>query len=280
MPGPETSLQQQTFDEQGYLHLPGVLAADMVEALTELVDANYEAHRAAGYDPYLKRAFDASRPFFYPNFLKDDQRFVNLLDHPKVFPLVYTVLGWNIYSYHSHYIVTPPRDTTDRRGGRFGFHQDSGRVNVELDCSPRPRLSIKVSYWLSDCDEVDRGNLFVVPGSHREDRIELPEDGSAPAGAVPVLCRAGDVVLFDRRMWHSASPNNSNVVRKALFIGYGYRWLRTKDDMTISSRMLAANDPVRRQLLGEATDANGQFSPKPGQLPLHQWMLDVGLTDA
>ena len=42
--------------------------------------------------------------------------------------------------------------------------------------------------------------------------------------------------------------------------GYGYWWLRTKDDMTIRPELLAACAPIRRQLLGVGTNANGFFS--------------------
>lgn len=268
-----TDAQRETFERDGYLHVPKALSAATVAELESLVDAIYAHHREAGFDPYSGKPFAPERPFFFPNFLKEDQRFVNLLDCPATFPLVWGLLGWNIYSYHSHFIVTPPRGCDDPDPGRFGFHRDSGRANVEMEGSPQPRLSLKVSYWLSDAAQPDRGNLFVIPGSHQVDRLDLPPDGALPDAAVPVLAAPGDAVIFDRRTYHSASPNRSDVTRKALFVGYGYRWLRPKDDMTIGPDMLRRNDPVRRQLLGDDTDANGKFSPKPGAVPLREWLL-------
>ena len=274
-----TEAQRAAFERDGYLHVPDALDAQTVLDLEALVDAIYRDHRDAGFDPYTQQSFAAQRPFFFPNFLKEDQRFVNLLDCAATFPLVWGLLGWNIYSYHSHFIVTPPGDPGDERTGRFGFHRDSGRANVELEGSPQPRLSLKVSFWLSDATAADRGNLFVIPGSHLVDWLDLPADGALPEEAVPVLAAPGDAVLFDRRTFHSASPNVSDVTRKALFIGYGYRWLRPKDDMTIGAEMLRQNDPVRRQLLGDDTDANGKFSPKPGAVPLREWLLEQGLLE-
>jgi hypothetical protein len=264
--------QRSTFAELGYLKVENALPLELVSELLGLIDGIYARHAAADFDPYTGRAFNSHRPFFYPNILKDDQRFVNLLDWHKTFPLVWGLLGWNIYSYHSHFIVTPPRLPDDERTSRFGFHRDSGRVNVELESSPMPRLSLKVSYWLSDCSTPDRGNLFVIPGSHLHNAIDLPEDGSAPQDAVAICCDPGDAVLFDRRLWHSASPNNSDVTRKAIFIGYGYRWLRPKDDMTIPEAVLTRNDPIRRQLLGDDTNANGKFSPQHDAVPLRNWL--------
>ncbi len=49
----------------------------------------------------------------------------------------------------------------------------------------------------------------------------LPANGiGQPEGAIPVLAKAGQVLLFDRRLRHAATPNWSQSTRKAYFIGY------------------------------------------------------------
>ena len=68
-----------------------------------------KAHLDAEYDPHTKRKLTPNDNFFYPNFLGRDQAFINILDWYKTFPKVWGILGWNIYSYHSHFIITPPR---------------------------------------------------------------------------------------------------------------------------------------------------------------------------
>ena len=273
-----TNVQREAFERDGYLRVPGALPDAAVDDLEVLVDGIHRAHLQAGFDPYTGLELAPGDRFFFPNFLKEDQRFVNLLDCPATFPLVWGILGWNIYSYHSHFIVTPPQ-TQESGAGRFGFHRDSGRANLEMEGSPPARLSLKVSYWLSDASIPDRGNLFVIPGSHLLDRLDLPASGARPAEAVPVLAQRGDAVIFDRRIYHSASANTSGITRKALFVGYGYRWIRPKDDLTISADMLRQNDPVRRQLLGADTDANGKYSPKSGDVPLRDWLIQSTVID-
>ena len=66
---------------------------------------------------------------------------------------------------------TTRTSTSTRRSGpkpfRFEWHQDGGRQNREIETDPRPRLSVKFAYWLSDVSETGRGNFKVVPGSHR-----------------------------------------------------------------------------------------------------------------
>jgi ectoine hydroxylase-related dioxygenase (phytanoyl-CoA dioxygenase family) len=78
-------------------------------------------------------------------------------------------------------------------------------------------------------------------------------------------------VIFDRRLWHSASRNRGDTPRKVLFYGYGYRWLRTKDDMTVE-HLLERSDPIRRQLLGAGLNANGHYSPTDEDVPLKAWL--------
>jgi hypothetical protein len=51
---------------------------------------------------------------------------------------------------------------------RFDWHQDGGRQNRKIETTPRPRLSVKIANWLSDISQPGRGNLKLVPGSHKE----------------------------------------------------------------------------------------------------------------
>src|SRR6476661_6215380 len=242
-----TDEERRTFNETGLLTVENALSAEQVKSLTAAADRLYGEKVAAGHDP--------TKALFYPDFIRQDPLFVGLVDYPKILPKVWGILGWNIYLYHAHLIVTPPsgRAKDDKT---FGWHQDSGHVNKDIETSPRPRLSLKVAYFLSDVSAPDRGNFWVVPNSHLSDEMPLPAGGvGQPPGARPVLARPGTAVFFDRRLWHAASPNCSDVTRKVLFYGYGYRWLRTKDDMTVQE-LWPECDPIRRQLLGCAVNCN------------------------
>jgi hypothetical protein len=60
--------------------------------------------------------------------------------------------------------------------------------NREIETTPRPRLSVKLAYWLSDVSEPGRGNLKVVPGGHVVNRIDGPprrDPRSILAGQLP-----------------------------------------------------------------------------------------------
>jgi Phytanoyl-CoA dioxygenase (PhyH) len=260
-----TDAQRREFNETGILIVEGAIPPERVAALTKLTDGIFERHVTAGHD--------ARKLLFYPNFIPDSPLFQELVDYERILPMVWGILGWNIYLYHAHLIVTPPSGEA-RDEKTFGWHQDSGRVNQEIESHPRPRLSLKVGYFLSDASEEGRGNFWVVPGSHLSDTLQRPEGGlGQPTGAVPVLAKPGAAVFFDRRLWHAGTPNWSDVTRKVLFYGYGYRWIRTKDDMTVRD-LWPACSPIRRQLLGGAVNANGHYSPSDEDVPLRVWLRE------
>jgi ectoine hydroxylase len=264
-----TDEERRIFNETGYLIIEDALSAEQVEELTEQVDIISERKKNEGQD--------TKKAMFYTDFIKDHQLFMDLVDYKKILPKVWGILGWNIYMYHTHMIVTPPSGQ-EKSDKTFGWHQDSGRVNLDVETHPRPRLSLKVAYFLSDISEPGRGNFWIVPNSHLQDSMPLSETGTGqPEDAIPVCVKPGTAVFFDRRLWHAASTNWSDVTRKVLFCGYGYRWIRRKDDMTMDG-LLEKSDPIRRQLLGDGLNCNGYYTPTEDEVPLKVWMREQGLT--
>ncbi|MDE0468474.1 MAG: phytanoyl-CoA dioxygenase family protein, partial [Candidatus Poribacteria bacterium] len=233
-----TEEERTHFEEQGYLYIPNALSTEMREQLIHAVDTLYTKALANG------RATPGSQ-WGWSDFLGTDDALLNLVDLPTTLPKIWGILGWNIYLYHAHMHVKPPASPDAEEGeGWLEWHQDSGRVNIELETHPRPRLSMKVAYFLTDVSEPGRGNFYIRPGSHLKSDMDVPEyeisrdpreatADDVPDDAMPVCVEPGTAVLFDRRLWHSRSPNRSEITRKALFYGYGYRWIRPKDEMTV-----------------------------------------------
>ena len=260
--------ERKQFEDLGYLVVPGVLPPDKVNRLAA----------AAGRLDAEWRPKNSHLKLHHPMNLLDaigkDDAFLELLDLPQIVMKVVDILGWNIQLYHSHLIITPPlpKDHVSRRP-RLGWHQDSGRLNLELEGEPRPRVSLKVGFFFTSTMDTDRGNFHVVPGSHRLNRLDLPADDQLDhPDATPVRVDAGDTVFFDRRLWHSAGYNRSEVTRKVLFLGYSYRWLRPRDDMTVAHYLPGA-DPIRRQLLGMSPNGGfGYTSPTDEDVPLKTWL--------
>jgi ectoine hydroxylase len=246
----EPDVLRQRLERDGYVVLEDALEPATVELLTAAVERVRRAEATDGQS--LHRLA----------FVGLDDAFLELVDHPAALPLVREVLGWNIYVYHCHLDVHPPLATDAEPQWRW--HQDGGRQNVELE-SHRPRLSLKVAWFLTDVPRAEHGALRIVPGSHTCDT--LPR-GSEPWDAVPLLVRAGTAVVLDRRLWHARGDNRSETTRRVLFYAYTHRWIRPRDDLGIDERQLASLDPVRRQLLGWGTSAIGHWIPTEEDVPL------------
>ena len=263
-----TDEERDAFERDGYLVVPNALDRDHVARLITALDQVEQKYRA---EMGLKPHQELNRL----DVIGEDDELLELIDWPTTFPKVWGILGWHIALYHSHYIVKPPlAEHYNQR--RLGWHQDSGRLNIDLEGEPRPRVSLKVGFFLTDVSEPGRGNFHVIPGSHLSNAVGFPDDPLADhPDAVPVLVNPGDAVLFDRRIWHAGGQNSSDITRKVLFFGYAYRWLKPRDDMTVGHYLDRTEDPVRRQLLGASPNGGFGFtSPAEEDVPLKTWISE------
>jgi ectoine hydroxylase-related dioxygenase (phytanoyl-CoA dioxygenase family) len=269
------------FDREGFIVIRGALSPDEVAHYRDALDRVYQAAQASGQ-------VEPGGSLHQLSAVAHCREAAGLINHPVTFPYVWSVLGWNIHVYHSHLDVHPQLPA--RRPFRFEWHQDGGRQNREIETDPRPRLSVKLAYWLSDVSEPGRGNFKVVPGSHLTNWIAGPPRRDVPwpdpEGAIEVTASAGDVVLFDRRLWHARSDNYSSFTRKAMFFGYTFRWIAMRDE---NDGIWAADwadefTPVQRQLLGglfggRPGDGDHAWGHYPQTTPLHGWLKERGFLD-
>ena len=265
-----TDEQLKAFNDTGYLIVEDAISPEMVDALEEVADRLDAEERAkTGLEPHKMLSK-------FRTVIEDDI-LLELLDNKKVFPLLWDILGWNIQLYISHLIMYPPEPPdTPRVTKAAHWHQDGGRPVPEME-RPHPRLSLKVSYWLSDVTDRDNGAMRLIPGSHKLDTRPPNSDNNPdgdPEGAMDLIVKRGTAVFFDRRMWHSRGWNFSDVTRKVLFMGYSYRWLRGLDYNLMPPEILEKCDPIRRQLLGDGVDIKGWWQPTDADVPLKTWIAE------
>jgi ectoine hydroxylase len=273
-----TAQERAKFDRDGYLIIAGALGPEEVAAACDALDRVYAARALAG-------SLGPDGSMHLLSVVANCPELAGLTDHPATFGYVWSVLGWNVHIYHSHLDVHPP--VRADMPFRFEWHQDGGRQNREIETTPRPRLSVKLAYWLSDVSEPGRGNLKIVPGSHLTNWIDGPPRRDIqwpdPDGAVEITARPGDAVFFDRRLWHARSLNHSPHTRKAVFFGYTYRWTAIRDDIAQvrASDWFTRLTPVEQQLLGGIEAGNGDhaWGHDPEATPLYGWLKDRGLLD-
>src|SRR5579871_405967 len=215
-----TEQQRAAFERDGFLVVPDALPPAMVEQLTAVVDRLY----AEGVE---RQGLSKTNHWQMRNCVVADDLFLELLDWPATVPLVIDLLNWNLQLITSHCIVRAPSPPgVDAHWKAEGWHRDGGTSAQEMQ-EPHPRLFIKIAYWLTDLSEPGRGNIRFVPGSNR--LIGRPAQAAGapdPYGAIEICARPGDAVLFEQRTWHAVGANTSDLTRKSLFFGYGYRWMR------------------------------------------------------
>lgn len=262
-----TPAQRQAFEADGFLVIPGALDEQEVARWTAIVDAFDARERAA-------RSFKPGEFTEVRNAVAKDHRLLELLTWPSVFPLIADLMGPDIGLSTSHVLVRPPAAPgTSRDAKPSPWHRD-GHLQIPAVHGTCPWLYTKAGFFLTDLSQPGRGNLRVIPGSHR--RAELPGRSSPdqidPDGTIEVLTRPGDAVIFQQCLWHSVGPNLSGLARKNIYLGYGQRWLRPIDFLMHEEALLAKADPVQRQLLGEYRSECTFYLPQEGEVPLRDWL--------
>lgn len=105
-----TEEQRAEFDDRGFVLLEGVLARPLVERLTRATDRVWKEQRAGG--------LDHGGSLHLKGFVTLDAAFLDLLDHPTTFRLVVGHPRMDIFVYHCHLDVNPPRGNgLDRKVG-------------------------------------------------------------------------------------------------------------------------------------------------------------------
>lgn len=273
-----TADEHARFERDGYLIVRGALSPDEVAYARAAITRAYRVADTAGSLSQTGALHQLSAVTSCPEL-------AFLLDHPRILRYAWSMLGWNVHVYHSHIDVHPT--VRARQPFWWQWHQDGGRQNRELETDPRPRMSVKVGYWLSDVSAPGRGNLMVIPGSHRTNWLPGPPRRDVqferPAGAVEVRVAPGDAIVFDRRIWHARSDNHSPITRMAAFFGYTYRWVRIRDAVSgLPSRLWWDGlTPVQQQLLGHCGDGSGDhaWGHDPATTPLYGELARRGLLD-
>jgi ectoine hydroxylase-related dioxygenase (phytanoyl-CoA dioxygenase family) len=250
----ETRQILDDLDRVGYVNIPGVLSPEEVAHYRAIVDEIGRAH------------FDAQQGFVHAlgaTYLHPE--LMDLGVDKRLLAVLAGALTPNIHIYHSHIDVHPPEED---KPNAWRWHEDGGRQTADLDY--RARLSVKLGWWLSDCDEPGYGNMEVIPGSNHWAEPLPRTPGQTPEGAIPVLAKAGDVTLFERRVWHGRGTNLSDRTRAVVFYGYSPRWVTQREYPSAGQLAAAEGDPIRRQLIG-APDWDTCHVGK-AELPVYQYL--------
>jgi len=213
----------EEFYRDGIALLPGTLTADEVAHLRELGDLFIDHPETApnGY----------AAPVVNAMVLRCTQSmhraFCDMLVREPFLSLAEAVLGADC-GFCGQNIIR-----SDTGTGISTWHVDD---ILEFPLPPEvPRHDARARmpvFWfsfqiaLSDIESQDKGPTEVVLGSHYSGR-QPPKEGAFEfegRGPTPVLCKAGDVFMFNHQLWHRGSVNHSTQRRYLMQNQYCKAW--------------------------------------------------------
>jgi ectoine hydroxylase-related dioxygenase (phytanoyl-CoA dioxygenase family) len=229
---------------EGFVLLPGVLNDTQIETLRDAIDCLEPQHwDYSGLLEHYKCVFNRD-PLWLP-----------FLDLPGIIELAEAalgadchVIGQTAWRCHPGFVGLP-------------LHLDYLVMELpqSLLADPSFKLPMQICtahLYLDDID-ADLCPTRVIPGSHRAGRpptaSETQWQGRTPR---PVLCRAGDVLMFRSELWHAGSSNLTlDRTRYLLQVHYGRRMVAQKFAPYLHWRfnpaVLAAATPRQLRLLGD-----------------------------
>ena len=251
---PLTSEQRQSFDEDGFLVVREVLNRHTVD---QLVEAGDRRAKAFLNKPEILEKEEHNHLDLRPGLLQEKALF-SLLTHSPTVPFVVQLLSPNI-QLHSLALIYKRPVNPEGTPFRRGWHRDI-RIPKDLGHRDLPRVGIKICYCLTDFHKPDSGMTLFARKTHlRSEPLKLRKGQIDPEDVevCDLKLNAGDAVLFENRIFHTAAPNRSDRVSRVLMYGYAYRWLKPEVYLeTPDERLLQQADPITRQLLGGYRDVD------------------------
>ena len=146
---------------------------------------------------------------------------LRLYGHPKLLAVAENINGADFTPFNDAIFIKQPG-----LGGSVAWHQD-GITHWE---SPNWNEGIHGFNFQVQLYPTTPGNcLWVMPGTHKQGRLDIKAmvEGNGGSerlpGAVPLVCRPGDVTMVNRQTLHCSFANTSPDLRVSLTFGFHRR---------------------------------------------------------
>jgi ectoine hydroxylase-related dioxygenase (phytanoyl-CoA dioxygenase family) len=229
----------------GYTMLHGGLSSNRLEMLRKCFDELLaKDEQLWGKEKLIAlKQYGALR-----NLANENAAFADLLQNTPVYEVIDMLLSEDYILHSFDGLALFPGD------GRFpwDFHTDLSPLNgVAFPANRCP--AINCLYYLDDVNEAN-GATWIVPASHRS-LIKTPPVDCLAQLAQQAVGRAGDILMFDGRIWHCAGENRTDKPRRVLKALYCEAWFRPQMDYWRGIRPEVRNqfNPRTKRLIGEAS---------------------------
>ncbi len=219
------SAPQGTFDDDGYVVVPGVLSSQKINTLIQLIEPECRSRfEQSGCDVHaIRNLFDVLPTMKSVVAWPDIQNLIEPVLGPGAFAVRVIYFdklpgaNWKVPWHQDQTIAVKHR--IDVPG--FGpWSVKEGVPHVEPPTSVLEHM-LTVRIHLDDCTE-DNGPLRVIPGSHQLGRL-TPDDARGQLdkhGEMVCAVKSGGVVLMRPMLLHASSPCVSPKHRRVIHIEF------------------------------------------------------------
>jgi ectoine hydroxylase-related dioxygenase (phytanoyl-CoA dioxygenase family) len=203
--------------EHGYCRIDGLFGADEIAPVLDRVRQLAEAGRALEIRDIPR--LDSGQETIY-NLQNKDVRFLHLLLKSDTIRTV--LMQFLNDQWHRAIDLAEPNYILRSYSARNNRVAAPMHIDSFIPYVGEHAVSMQVAIILEDQD-ANNGCTTVIPGSHQSGEYTTQDEA---ANAVPVESRAGDVVIWDSRIWHGTLENRSGASRWSLIATFVRWWVK------------------------------------------------------
>lgn len=233
----------EQIETKGYCVMPNVFSLHEISQALELV-TEWETKATASLATNIP-------------FLNRNQAIVYNLQNKDIYFLKLLFRSAEVGSILKHYLNDPwyksiPAEEPNYilRGYIARSSQESLPLHLDsfIPYQGSQVIAMQCAIILEDQDE-GNGCTLVVPGSHKSGNYAPQE---ARCDAVPIHSKAGDVVIWDSRLWHGALANHSERSRWSLIATFTRWWIKQSFNFTgsLPSHIFRELTDAQKAILG------------------------------
>jgi ectoine hydroxylase-related dioxygenase (phytanoyl-CoA dioxygenase family) len=225
----------------GYAIVEDVLSRELLHRTRE---AMYRAQEQILAEVGPQRLARAGELGVLRLMLRYEHDLLSLLEVDALLAVVDGILSSTAILHLQNGLILPPADP-DMPEGLFqtSFHRDFPRHMEGYVASVNTFLAI-------DEFTASNGATLLAPGTHQLAHAPARED--MEARAIPALCPAGSMIVFDSTLWHAAGRNDSDRDRLAINQQFTRSFIKPQIDYVraLGDEIVERQRPRTQQLLG------------------------------
>jgi len=258
-----TAMDDYLFDLRGYLHLKNAVDLDHVKSMNKILDEFPKIQPGEWHGYVHREPIPQSRGVCLQQIYEAGEPFERLIDNPRWIELLKRYVGgegsfdWHhgpLFIDESFSCVRGPHEA-------IGMHSGNAECNKKLQyhyqCGKFMCGQINVLLALTDIEPGDGGTML-IPGSHKANfrhpaaenlDWEKTRGMEGTEGAIEVMMKAGDALLFVDAITHGAAERKNPGERRMVVYRYGSAWGNFRYGYIPSPELLARLNPAARQMV-------------------------------